>query len=96
MGRPFTGAWIETHQAIQKRARAGRPFTGAWIETEEHKPASKRVSRRPFTGAWIETQTQWSSLYSRSVAPSPGRGLKLLIAVLCFAARASPLHRGVD
>ena len=33
-GRPFTGAWIETHGEQAKcQASRGRPFTGAWIET---------------------------------------------------------------
>ena len=34
VGRPFTGAWIETAQmAAFLVSIASRPFTGAWIET---------------------------------------------------------------
>ena len=38
VGRPFTGAWIETGLvASMAKDMARRPFTGAWIETE-HTP----------------------------------------------------------
>ncbi len=34
MGRPFTGAWIETVTSTTiPQSKEGRPFTGAWIET---------------------------------------------------------------
>ena len=59
LGRPFTGAWIETHfyggHFFDCRSR---PFTGAWIETLYLRAANCLGGSRPFTGAWIETDRQ--------------------------------------
>ena len=56
MGRPFTGAWIETVdiESVQDEVE-GRPFTGAWIETLPFVMVGMLIMGRPFTGAWIET-----------------------------------------
>ena len=76
--------------------RLSRPFTGAWIETY---PAPKPITviiRRPFTGAWIETPQAADDNSPGRVAPSRGRGLKLLGRQTLKRAQRSPLHGGVD
>ena len=73
-----------------------RPFTGAWIETPTARPVRASKRRRPFTGAWIETQPSGKVSWLMGVAPSRGRGLKLLRGVRCAVQSESPLHGGVD
>ena len=65
------------HRANQILAKR-RPFTGAWIETIMRVTTSLLSLSRPFTGAWIETEAQQAQLAQQSVAPSRGRGLKLI------------------
>ena len=52
--------------------------------------------RRPFTGAWIETLRPELGAAPAGVAPSRGRGLKLLAEADELRAERSPLHGGVD
>ena len=50
VGRPFTGAWIETGTGMKKKAGwCSRPFTGAWIETGCNGPVKVRA-RSPLHG----------------------------------------------
>ena len=51
---------------------------------------------RPFTGAWIETVRFVLLSFFDCVAPSPGRGLKLVATQATGGHGMSPLHRGVD
>ena len=96
-GRPFTGAWIETKNIRMKSpCSGGRPFTGAWIETQGIRFPGPRPKGRPFTGAWIETPLEKQKARQGVVAPSRGRGLKLLNPTLLGNNLGSPLHGGVD
>ena len=53
-------------------------------------------ARRPFTGAWIETGMGYVFPGDRWVAPSRGRGLKLVGGTIARDPLESPLHGGVD
>ena len=78
-GRPFTGAWIETlPQGNAAMSMGSRPFTGAWIETQYNQLCRSHLYSRPFTGAWIETSSAQPQVFVNIVAPSRGRGLKLV------------------
>ena len=70
IGRPFTGAWIET-PLLQNRPPAARvaPSRGRGLKLH---PWTRRQAFgcRPFTGAWIETRvwpastlSAWSPLH---------------------------------
>ena len=50
LGRPFTGAWIETPWILPiASSTRGRPFTGAWIETACY-DTLKKGTRSPLHG----------------------------------------------
>ncbi len=55
-----------------------------------------KSARRPFTGAWIETIASQHDAVAWSVAPSRGRGSKLLKRNSTNQNQKSPLHGGVD
>ena len=54
------------------------------------------ILRRPITGARIETATRRSGPWRRGVAPSQGRGSKLVLAARAAGLPGSPHHRGAD
>ena len=55
MVAPYTGAWIEILQAIQKVKDWGvAPYTGAWIEIRTVLMSAISCLVAPYTGAWIE------------------------------------------
>ena len=54
-----------------------RTLTGAWIEAFCLRLCRTILVRRTLTGAWIEAPLLLSTSYSRLVAPSRVRGLKL-------------------
>ena len=55
-----------------------------------------RAGGRPLTGAWIETRARSLPRAWRGVAPSRGRGSKLVPLLRRHVARVSPPHGGVD
>ena len=68
---PFTGAWIETHDAGREAGKENvAPFTGAWIETVYFGGEHPAILVAPFTGAWIETEKT-----NQSVEKIAGRSL---------------------
>ena len=94
--RPFTGAWIETSNALIRACTSVvAPSRGRGLKRPVSVFPALRQSR-PFTGAWIETCPEDCSLAKFSVAPSRGRGLKQLRALILKDQQASPLHGGVD
>ena len=55
-GRPFTGAWIETHAtAVIASIPMVAPSQGRGLKLVAGWPWADGHQRRPFTGAWIET-----------------------------------------
>ena len=96
VGRPFTGAWIETSSAPRLPMTAWSPLHGGVDRNAMRSAPASRSHGRPFTGAWIETPCQAQALTDPDVAPSRGRGSKHGDAAAGDGRRTSPLHGGVD
>ena len=96
-GRPFTGARIETGRTAHRSGTCRRrPFTGARIETANACARCRPAAGRPFTGARIETFIGGQHEPDAGVAPSRGRGSKLLAPAGKAPGSTSPLHGGAD
>ena len=96
LGRPFTGAWIET-PASRNRSR---PWPVAPSRGRGLKRLQSRVQvplpRRPFTGAWIETNAlaELPAIYPRR--PFTGAWIETPACRFLNPKPTSPLHGGVD
>ena len=96
VGRPFTGAWIETPMRSRCTPSRTSPLHGGVDRNYSGNSSTPITVCRPFTGAWIETAMRVCCEAKRGVAPSRGRGSKHDNSRGAFGCILSPLHGGVD